>query len=92
MIRGLSMLITNVGMSFENIVLLIIIVGGMIFYAKDFKLGLVIQFLGSGVLFLWFQSAGYNYTPSLITFFITLVLMCFSIYAAAKNESRGAIV
>jgi len=82
----------NNGVSFENIILLIFIFGGCIFYAKDFKLGLVIQFLGSGLLFMWFKTAGLNYMPSLVIFFITLVLLALSIIFVAKTGEHGGNV
>jgi hypothetical protein len=87
-----SNLAANVGVSFENIILLVFIFGGCIFYAKDFKLGLVIQFLGAGLLFMWFKTAGLNYTPSLVIFFITLVLLAFSIIFVAKTGEHGGNV
>lgn len=82
----------NVGVSFENIILLIFIFGSCIFYAKDFKLGLVIQFLGAGLLFMWFKHAGFNYVPSLVIFFITLVLLALSIIFVAKTGEAGGNV
>lgn len=89
---GLTDIASNVGVSFENIILLIFIFGGCIFYAKDFKLGLVIQFLGSGLLFMWFKQAGYNYAPALVVFFITLVLLALSIIFVAKTGEAGGNV
>lgn len=87
-----SNIAANIGVSFENTVLLIVLFGGLVFYAKDFKLGLVIQFLGAGLLFIWFKQAGLNYVPSLVIFFITLVLLAFSIIFVAKTGEAGGNV
>lgn len=80
----------NVGMRFENIILLLVIAGGLIFYAGDVKLGLLMQFLGTGLLFIWFYSAGLYYVPSLVVFLITVVILSLSLYASAKS-SQGFI-
>lgn len=89
---GITNLSANMGMDFSTIILIAVMIGGLIFYAKDFKIGLIMQFLMSGLLFMWFYSAGWNYVPALIIFFITLIAMSLSLFAVAKSGSQGAII
>lgn len=97
--RIFSLLVANVGMGVENLVLLIVLLAGLVFYAKDFKVGLVLQFLGSGAVFMLFygltrsSSFGvYNYIPSMYVFFVTLVIMSLSFYFSARSQSSGQVI
>lgn len=91
MILGLEHLIENVGISFENIILIIVLVGNLLFMAKDYKLGITMYFITSGCLFMWFYAADYNYAPSLIVFFISLIILALSLYTVNKSASSGGI-
>lgn len=82
---GIENLVANIGMSFENTIFLVVMVAGLIFYAKDYKLGLVMHFLFSGLLFMWFYEAGYNYVFPVVTFFMFLIALSFTLYSIAKT-------
>lgn len=82
----------NLGMSFENIVLVVFLLGGCIFYAKDFLLGVLMHFIGSGGLFMLFWALEMNYVFSLVIFLISLVVMALSLYATSKVAQRGGII
>lgn len=92
MIRPLMLLFNNIGMTFENTILLVVNIGCLMMYAKDFKLGMIIQMLGNGLLFLWFYTGNYDYSTALIAMLINLVILSISLYATAKTEARGAII
>ena len=83
---------TNLGMSFETVILITVLIGGCMFYAKDFKLGLALQLIATGLLFMWFFEQGMNYAPSLIMFLITLVILCFTLYAVSKQSTKGGVI
>lgn len=89
MIRPLILLFNNIGMTFENTILLVVNLGTLILYAKDFKLGMVLQLLANGLLFLWFYTGSYDYTNALIIMLINLVVLSISLYAMSKSENRG---
>lgn len=89
---GLELLFDNIGIGFENTILLLVLIAGIILYAKDFKIGLILQMLASGLLFVWFYEAGYNYTPALIVFLITFVILALTLIMVHKSTERGAIV
>lgn len=88
---GISAISGYVGMGFENICLLIMIVGGLIFYAKDFRLGVIMHFIGSGLLFLMFYALNMNYSTALILLFFWLTVLTLTLYFSAKTSSQGAI-
>jgi len=92
MMKAIQLIVENLGVSFENVLLIVGLIGGMIFYAKDFKLGVVIQLIMAGGLFMWFYEAGYNYAPSLIVFFITLTLLALSIYSSSRQSAQAGLV
>jgi hypothetical protein len=76
---GLELLASNLYMTFENIVLIVLMLGGLLFYALDVRIGLLIQFVVSTVLYIWFRMGSMNYVPSLILMFITLVMLCITL-------------
>jgi len=89
---GFETLVENVGLSFENIILLLIFAGGLIFYARDIKVGVVLHFLGFALAFMWFYSAGYTYSGALVLALMFLVILALTFYALSKRTEQGAIV
>lgn len=83
---------TNTGILFEHWILIIILVGSLIFAAKDFKLSLVVLFFLSGSVFVWFYQQGYLWTPVLIVFFMNLIILSFTLYAVSKSVEKGEVV
>lgn len=86
---GITGIEQNVGVSFETTVLFIVLVGSLVFYARDFKLGLIISMVFSGLLFMWFYTAEYNYVPSVIMFFIFFILLSLSLYPVSVGGQEG---
>jgi len=89
---GFLRIAENVGMPFEHIVLLLVVAGSLIFFAKDFKIGMVMLFISSGLCFMWFYAAGLNYVFALVTFLMSLIILSLSLYAVAKSHKAGAII
>lgn len=92
MIAGIESISTNLAMSFENIILLVVMLGGLIPYAKDFTLGLILHMFAAGLLFMWFYSAELNYVPALVLTLMFFVTMCLSLYATQKQVTYGGFV
>lgn len=83
----------NVGMSFENIIVLVFLgFGGLIFMARDFQLGILITMFLSACTFAWFYYADYNYVPALVVTLLNFVFLCLSYYATQKSVQRGAFI
>ena len=83
---------TNVGMEIQDILLMMFVLGSFIVMVKDFKIGIIILFLTSGVLFLVFYNFSINYANTISVFFISLVTMVFTLYAASKTSLEGGAV
>lgn len=87
---GFELIATNVGFSFENIILMIVFTGGLIFAAKDFRLASIYWLVSSGGAFLWFYQLSQsdptiNWSFALALFFISLVLMAFNLFNIRRN-------
>jgi len=86
--------IANIGISQEWTIMLMIILGAFIFFAKDFKIGIIILMTTSAGAFIWFyqQTVSGNamdWTLPLSIFFISLVILSLSIYAVNKSSVTG---
>jgi hypothetical protein len=85
---GVDMLSANLSMSVENIILLALTCGNIIFYALDFKLGNIFGLFYSGVSFVVFYNVGWNYVPALVLLFVYLIILSLTLITgaeAAKN-------
>lgn len=87
----LNDLANNIGISLESALLILISVGSLIFMAKDFKLGMVMLFIMSGLLTMLFHYYDVYFYHSLIVFFISLVILALSFYATAKSNKTIGI-
>lgn len=76
---GVEMIGTNVGMAIENIVLLCLVIGSLVIFALKFEAGLIWLFTTTGAAFILEYLAGWNYTNTLIVFFLSIVLMALSL-------------
>lgn len=89
---------TNLGIPIEIQILLVIIIGCIIFYAKSFQFGVLMTFIMSGASFMLFYGLnlafgyGLNYTYSLVLFFISLVLMALILSANFGTKQHGGLV
>lgn len=89
---GFLNLASNLGLDLDVIILIIIVLGSLLFFAKDFKIGAIMLFLTSGVCFMGFYYFQLNYVPALVIFFMSLISMAFSYYAVDKTASMGGVV
>ena len=83
---------SNIGVSFETALLFVFLLGGGIFYAKSFQIGIIMQFVGSGLLFMLFYALGLNYVYALVICLISLVVLAFSLYATSKVSQVGGFI
>ena len=89
---GIDLIAQNLLMSFETVVLLIMIIGSLVFFAKGFQIGITMMFVISGAVFSWFYYSGLNYAPMLVIFLLSLVVMTFSLYFVGKTSLAGGVV
>lgn len=90
--EAISLVAGNIGMSFENIILLITGIGGLFFFAKDWKLGAIMYFFVNGCLFLWFYNLDLNWIPVLILCLFGLVLLSLTMLPTNKSVQSGGII
>lgn len=83
---GLESLASNLGMSFVNIITIVIVFGNLIFWAMKFELGNLMLMVVSGGVFAITYINGGNYTNFLVLTFISLVFMAFSLLFGQKVE------
>jgi hypothetical protein len=82
----------NVGMGFENIILLLVHAGIIIIMAKNFQIGALILFLLDTAVFMIFYNFGLNYTPFLTMMFVSLVIVVLSLWASSRVTSEGNLI
>lgn len=81
--------VANVGVSFEWIMVIISTLASMIFFAKDFKLGIIILMVTMAGVFIWFYESNLNYTLPLSIFFMAFVILVLSLYAVNASSGTG---
>ena len=83
---GMSSLLSNLGIGFETLVIIVLVLGGLIFFARDFTTGVVALMIMSGAVFVWFYSAGFIWALPLALFIITLILLSFTLMRGQSQQ------
>ena len=90
---GIDNIASFVGMSFENICIFLIAIGGLIFFAKDFRIGVIMQFIGNALLFMLFYAiGGLDYGSALVLLFFWLTILTLTLYFSAATKRQGAFI
>jgi hypothetical protein len=89
---GLTYLAQNVGMSLPDIILFIVVIGCIILMAKDFRIGIMLMFIFSLVLFMWFYNmhdvVNWAYERALISSFLSLVFLALTLIPSNKSAQN----
>lgn len=88
---GITNIISNIGIPFEIVLLIIILAGGIIFFAKGFQFGAVFLFIATGLLFMLLYHWELNFTLPLIIFFMCLVMMALSFFGNFADKQGGLV-
>jgi hypothetical protein len=75
--------------SFETTILLILFFAGIIFYAKSVRLGLMLHMVAFACAFMMFYALHLAYGYALVAFFVTLVVMAFSLFMGGDKSTAG---
>jgi hypothetical protein len=83
----------SLGFPLEIIIMILVTLGGFIFYAKDYKTGLLLHFLAFAGLFIWFYEWSQTdpsimWTFPLVASLVTLILLALSLYSL-KSQNQG---
>lgn len=85
---GITRLLDNIGMEFEWLLLILVMLGAMLFFAKDFRIGMLMMVLTTGVMFVPLYTGGYNYVPSLVVFFMSVVVLALTLIPSSRRETE----
>lgn len=80
------------GMTIENILLLVVNVIGLLPYAKDFRIGALISLLMNGVLFMGLEYMEMQSRNALIICLLFLVILCLSLYLSKSASPNTGII
>jgi len=83
--ESFDLLFSWVGVTFPDFVLIVVILSSLIFAAKDYRIGLISCLLLSLMSFVFFVLNEIDATRALILFFVTLILMSFSVYTSRQQ-------
>lgn len=89
---GITNIVTNLGIPFEIILLIVVLAGGIIFFAKGFQFGALYLFIATGLLFMLFYHWDLNYTYPLVVCFMSLVIMALSFFGNFADRNSGGLV
>jgi len=84
MIGAIDALLSNINMGFEWTVMIVFLVAGLVFMAKNVIIGMILYFIGSASISMWFYHAGYAYGIPLTLMFMCIVILSFLIYLNGK--------
>jgi hypothetical protein len=86
-------IVHNLGLvGLDQLVIIITVLGMLIFFAKDVRLGIVMLFFFSIMEFVLFNAVGYRTDFVLIMVFASVVLMAISLLISYSRESGGGII
>lgn len=81
----------NLGIAYEDLVLLMTLLGSLIIFAKDFRIGFIFISTVTAGLTIIFYELGMSYVKSLIVMLTSFVLMSLSLYISYAKESRWIV-
>lgn len=81
----------NLGLSFENLILVLTILGSLIFFAKDLRLGAIVLFMLLASEFIIFYELGMESFTVLMAFMCNIVILTLSLYITHNKTAVGII-
>lgn len=86
--QGLTLIDQNVGFPLETVIVLVGFLGSLVFFAQDFKLGVLINFVSNGLFFLLFYYLGWSYGIAAVSMFLSLVVLSLTLFFVQKQASQ----
>lgn len=83
--EALETIVGYAGLGFPDFILVLIVLVSIIFSMQDHKIGLIACLLMTLMAFVFFVLNGIEATRALILFFVTLILMAFSVYTSRQD-------
>jgi hypothetical protein len=86
----IAYLANAVGVSVEMVFIIALFVPCLLFYAADFKVGIISTFIILGGLFMYFYQFGFQTDRVIILMLMTVVILAFTLYfVSAKSQRQG---
>jgi uncharacterized membrane protein YoaT (DUF817 family) len=83
---------SNLASTPEILIILLVTGAGLVFYAEDFRIGLITHILIYGLTFVWFYTKNMTWSMPLIFMFVCIVLLTFTLMASQKAGEKGVII
>lgn len=87
----IDLLVANLGISFPDLVILLTILGSIIFFAKDLRLGAVLLFSLLAIEFMLFVELGIPSFSALIALMVSIVFLTLSLYITRARLGGGLV-
>lgn len=75
----------GLGVPLSDLILLLTVIGGIIFFARGFKIGTIVLVLILTVDFIVFALLGYETWKALVLLFISIIMMALSLYSTGDQ-------
>lgn len=82
----------NLNTTPEILVMMVAFLGGLVFYAEDFRIGVILHFLIYTTVFVWFYAKNMMWAYPLIAALMSGVVLTFTLMAAQKSADKGVII
>jgi hypothetical protein len=89
---GITLLMQNLGMDLGVIVLIASMLGTIIFYHSDFRIGVMASIFISALNFMFSYALGMNYSYALILLMMFITLLALSFYASGKRSTGSSML
>jgi len=81
----------NLGIGFEELVLLITFLGSLLFLARDMRIGLIVMLILFASEYIVFSLTGWQTFTALMATVLTLVAITLTIYISHTKQGTGVI-
>lgn len=81
----------NLGVSFPDLLLFIVSLASIVFFAIHFRVGLIMLFISYSICFVAFYEWGYAFDHALILMFAMAAVMAVSFMISNKSEGKGFV-
>lgn len=89
---GTTLIGQGLGITPEITILMITSLGCLVFFAKDFILGVILFFFNATLNFMLDYYFEVNYAPALILMFLSFIVMSMSLYVISQSSAQGGYV
>lgn len=87
----INLLAGNLGIGFENLILVLTILGSLIFFAKDMRIGAIILLMLLSAEFIVFVQLGMETFAALMGVLTSIVILTLSLYITHSKSTTGII-